>query len=90
MRATIGGDLVDYSYSTTTVTANLECIEILLNAMISDDIQLSTIDLEDFYLSTHLPHPEPHPGYIKIPTKFIPKNIIEVYKLKEYISKDAL
>jgi hypothetical protein len=69
MRATIGGDQVDYPYSTTAMTANLECIKILLNAVISDDINLSTIDLEDFYLGTHLPHPE----YIRILTNLLPK-----------------
>jgi hypothetical protein len=72
---------VDYPYSTTAVTANLECIKILLNAVISDDINLSTIDLEDFYLGTNLPHPE----YIRIPTKFPPKTVIDFYKLKPYL-----
>jgi hypothetical protein len=32
-RATIGDDLIDYPYSTTAVTANLESIKILLNAL---------------------------------------------------------
>jgi hypothetical protein len=85
-RATIGGDQVDYPYSTTAVTANLECIKILLNAMISDDINLSTIDLEDFYLGTNLPQPE----YVRIPTKFLPKKVIDFYKLKLYLHNGAL
>jgi hypothetical protein len=51
-RATIGGDQVDYPYNTVAVTANLESIKILLNAMISDNIQLAKIDLEDLYLGT--------------------------------------
>jgi hypothetical protein len=85
-RATIGGDQVDYPYSTTAVTANLECIKILLNAMISDDINLSTIDLEDFYLGANLPHPE----YIRIPIKLLPKKVIDFYKLRPYIHKNAL
>ena len=55
-RATIGGDQIDYPYNTTAVTANLESIKILLNAMISDNVHLATIDLEDFYLGTPLPH----------------------------------
>jgi hypothetical protein len=54
--------------------------------MISDDINLSTIDLEDFYLGTNLPHPE----YICIPTKFLPKKVIDFYKLRPYLHKDAL
>jgi hypothetical protein len=54
--------------------------------MISDDINLSTIDLEDFYLGTPLPHAE----YIRIPIRFIPPKVIAYYKLKQYISKGAL
>ncbi len=68
-RATIGGDHIDYPYSTTAITAELEAITILLNAMISDNAQFTTIDLEDFYLGTSLPFPE----LIRIPAKFIPK-----------------
>jgi hypothetical protein len=85
-RATIGGDQIDYPYNTTAVTANLECIKILLNAMISDDVQFSTIVLEDFYLGTNLPRPE----YIRIPTRFIPPKVIAHYKLQKYIKKNAL
>jgi hypothetical protein len=47
-RATIGGDRIKYPYSTTAITAELEAIKILLNAMISDNAEFSTIDLEDF------------------------------------------
>jgi hypothetical protein len=86
MRATIGGDQIDYPFNTTAVTANLESIKILLNAMISDDINLYTIDLEDFYLGTPLPHAE----YIRIPTRFIPPKVIAYYKLRPYIQKGAL
>jgi hypothetical protein len=84
--ATIGGDQVDYPYETTAVTANLESIKILFNAMISDDIQLATIDLEDFYLGTPLPHAE----YIRIPMKFIPPKVIAFYKLQPFLHKGAL
>ena len=85
-RATIGGDQIDYPYNTAAVTANLETIKLLLNAMISDDIHLVTIDLEDFYLGTPLPHAE----YIRIPSKFIPKKVIEYYKLSKFLHKGAL
>ncbi len=85
-RATIGGDRIDYPYSTTAITAELEAIKILLNAMISDYAQFSTIDLEDFYLGTSLPFPE----FIRIPAKFIPKKIIAFYKRKQFIQKGTL
>ncbi len=71
-RATIGGDKIDYPFNTTAVTANLESIKILLNAMVSDNGQLTTVDLEDFYLGTPLSFPE----YIRIPTKFVPPKVI--------------
>jgi hypothetical protein len=85
-RAKIGGGQINYPFNTTAVTADLECIKILLNAMISDDINLATMDLEDFYLATRLPHPE----YIRISVRFIPAKFMEFYKLKEYMHNDAL
>jgi hypothetical protein len=54
--------------------------------MVSDNIQLTTVDLEDFYLGTPLPYPE----YIRIPIKFIPTKAIYFYKLREYVHKGAL
>jgi hypothetical protein len=47
---------------------------------------LATMDLEDFYLGTDLPHPE----YIRIPVRFIPAKVIDFYKLKAYLHNDAL
>ncbi len=67
---------MDYPYSTTAVTAELESTKILLNGMISDNSAFSTVDLEDLYLGTDLPHPE----YIRTPTKFVPKKVIDFYK----------
>ncbi len=54
--------------------------------MISDNVNLATIDLEDFYLGTPLPHSE----FIRIPTRFIPPKVIAFYKLRQYIHKGAL
>ena len=51
-------DQIDYPFNTTAGTANLESIKILLNAMISDDIQLTTVDLEDFYLGNAFHTPQ--------------------------------
>jgi hypothetical protein len=85
-RATIGGDRIDYPYSTTALTAELESIKILFNAMISDNAAFSTVDLEDFYLGTPLPHPE----YIRIPIAFIPRKVMTFYDLKSFIYKGAL
>ncbi len=54
--------------------------------MISDNAAFSTIDIEDFYLGTPLPHPE----FIRILTKFIPEKVIAFYKLQPFIHNGAL
>ncbi len=54
--------------------------------MISDNAAFSTVDLEDFYLGTSLPHPE----YIRIPVTFIPKAVLDFYLLQPYLHKGAL
>ena len=54
--------------------------------MISDDCAFSTVDIEDFYLGTRLPHPE----YIRIPLTFLPKKVIAFYKLAPFLHKGAL
>ena len=79
-RATLGGDRIDYPYTTTALTADLESIKILLNAMISDNAAFSTVDIEDFYLGTPLPHPE----FVRIPRSLIPKRVIEFYQLHKF------
>ncbi len=40
-KATFGGDRIDYPHSTTAITAELQAIKILLNAMISDKMRNS-------------------------------------------------
>jgi hypothetical protein len=79
-RLTIGGD------KTTAVTADLEALKFMLNCMISENANFSTIDLTDFYLGTDLPHPE----YIRIPTRLIPANVTAFYNLEPFINANAL
>jgi hypothetical protein len=76
-RLTIGGDRIEYPYDTAAVTAEMDAIKILLNCMISEDANLSTIDITDFYIGTDLPHPE----YIRIPRNLIPEKVIAFYEL---------
>jgi hypothetical protein len=64
----------------------MDAIKILLNCMISEDANWTTIDLTDFYLGTDLPHPE----YIRIPRKFIPHDVIAFYELDDFFSDDTL
>ncbi len=72
-----------YPYATRAVTAEMEALKILLNCMISEDDQWSTIDLTDFYLGSDLPHPE----YIRIQTDLIPPNVIGFFNLHQFIDK---
>ena len=64
----------------------MEAIKILLNCMISENANWSTIDLTDFYLGTDLPHPE----YIRIPRNLIPENVITFYDLERFFSSNAI
>ncbi len=52
---TIGGDRIQYPYSTMAVTAEMEALKLLLNGMISEYSNWTTIDLTDFYLGTDPP-----------------------------------
>jgi hypothetical protein len=85
-RITIGGDRIIYPYETRAVTAEMEALKILLNCMISEDAQWSTIDLTDFYLGTDLPHPE----YIRIQTSLIPPDVIDFFNLNKFIDKQCM
>ena len=50
----IGGDQVHYPGVTAAYVAHLETIRILLNAAASEDAEISTADISDFYLGTSL------------------------------------
>jgi hypothetical protein len=85
-RFTIGGDRIQYPYDTAAVTAEMDAVKIMLNCMISEDANWTTVDLTDFYLGTDLPHPE----YIRIPRHLIPNTVIEFYALSSFFNNDAL
>jgi hypothetical protein len=85
-RLTIGSDRIQYPYDTSTVTAEMDAIKILLNCMISEDANWTKIDLTDFYLGTDLPHPE----YIRIPRNLIPDDAITFCKLANFFSNYTL
>jgi hypothetical protein len=85
-RITIGGDRINYPFETRAVTAEMEALKILLNCMISENGNWTTIDLTDFYLGTDLPHPE----YIRIQSQLIPDNVAEFYKLRPFMDRQTL
>ena len=58
VRGTIGGDQVHYPGVTAAYVAHLETIQILLNAAVSEDAEISTADISDFYLGTPLDRKE--------------------------------
>ncbi len=76
-RATIGDDRIDYPYEKSAVTANMEALKLLINAMISENANWSTINISNFYLGTPLPHSE----HIRIQRALIPDTVIEFYDL---------
>jgi hypothetical protein len=85
-RMTIGGDRINYPFDKSAETADLDAVKLLLNCMISENANWSTLDLTDFYLGTDLPHPE----YIRIPETMIPAVVTERYGLRPYIHNHTL
>jgi hypothetical protein len=85
-RITIGSDRIDYPCHKSAVTANMEALKLLINAMISEDANWSTIDSSDFYLGTPLPHPE----YIRIQKALIPDEVLKFYDLIRFLHHGAL
>ena len=77
-RLTVGGNLLKYTDSTFTPTADLTTIKLLLNSKISTPNALFlSCDISNFYLNTHLHEPE----YMQLPLKYLPQEIITHYNL---------
>jgi hypothetical protein len=85
-RMTIGGDRINYPFDKSAETSDLDAVKLLLNCMIFENSNWSTLDLTDFYLGTDLPHPE----YIRIPENMIPVVVTEWYGLRPYIHNHIL
>jgi hypothetical protein len=85
-RVTIGGDRIDYPYDKSAVTANMEALKLLINVMISENTNWSTIDISDFYLGTPLPHRE----FIRIQQALVPEAVIRFYDLQRFIRRGAI
>jgi hypothetical protein len=86
VRGTIGGDQLPYSGPTAAQTAALEVMRLLLNALVSEGVNLMTLDIKDFYLGTPLDEPE----FMRIPLKFIPLEMQLKYNLKAIQSHDSV
>ena len=84
VRGTIGGDKV--SCATTAYVAHLETIRILLNAAASEDAEICTADISDFYLGTPLDRKE----YMRISLKHIPPDIQQRYNIACMVHNDYI
>lgn len=89
VRLTTGGDKANYHGYTKADTADLVVVKLLLNSVISDPkAKFASIDIENFYLNKQnvLDRPE----YIKLKTKEVPQEIIDKYKLQDFIYNDHI
>jgi hypothetical protein len=86
IRATLGGNLINYPDDAGTPTADLLLIKIFINSTISTDrAKFAMSDFSNFYLMTPLKRPE----YGRVKLTDIPGKIIEEYKLREKATADG-
>jgi hypothetical protein len=69
----------------------MEAIEALIHSVAPDrlhnkDAQWMTLDIKDYYLGTPMLRPE----FVRIPLKFIPKEVQCKYELGKYKQRDAV
>lgn len=86
VRLVVGGDKLNYEFDSGSPAASLLETKILLNSVISDakkGARFMSLDLKDFFLMSPMPDAE----YMKIPTKYLPQDIINRYSLTEKIHK---
>jgi hypothetical protein len=77
-RITIGGNRICYPGNVGPNTALLKHIKLILNSVLSrKGTRFSTIDLNNFYLDTHMPDPE----YVYVKISDIPDEFILEYNL---------
>ena len=84
----IGGDKLPCYDGAGSPGANLIKTKRLLNSVISDAHQeacFMTLDLKDHYLVS----PMPNPAYMKIPSRYIPTEIMTKYNLQPRIQRST-
>ena len=87
IRGTAGGDRINYDGSTKANTAALSTVKILLQSVVSDDVDWMTLDIKDFYLMTLLPRPE----YIRLlPLKFLSSKIFAQHSLQSFVHNNSI
>jgi len=93
VRGTFGGNRqCAYDGPTSSPVADITFIKTHWNSVISDrrnfktNTRYATLDLRDFYLMSRLAQPE----WIRVPTKNIPRAILEEHNLVQYIVNDHI
>ena len=71
VRLAYGGDQSDYAGDRTSFTVDYSTVKCLLNAIVTENADHITLDLEDFYLYTTLDEPE----YMRMPLAIIPMDL---------------
>ena len=79
-RLKVGGDKVNYPFTTSAPTADLPTIKMLWNSFLSTKgARFIVADVENFYLGTPMERPE----FMRLPYKQIPQEIKDKYNLAE-------
>ena len=86
IRGTIGGDRIKYPGETTALTAAIPVVKLLLQAAMSENVQVLTKDAKDYYLNTPLTRPE----FLRIPLKFIAPCVLDKHHLRPLISGNSV
>jgi hypothetical protein len=82
VRWTVGGDRVDYPGDTSTQTADLTTVKVLINSVLSTpSAKMVSTDLKDFYLGT----PIERYKYMRIPVHMFPDATMTSYKLHNLV-----
>jgi hypothetical protein len=85
-RLVAGGDRVLYPSNTSTPTANLLTVKIVINSIISTaGPKFMTMDIKDFYLNS----PMARYKYMQLRIADMPDNVIEHYNLRDKATPDG-
>ena len=80
IRGTIGGDRINGA------DRAMPFVKLLLQAAMSENVKVLTMDAQDSYLNTPLTCPE----FLRIPLKFIPPCVLDKHHLRQFISGSSV
>jgi hypothetical protein len=86
VRITVGGDRLDYPGETSTDTASLDTIKILINSvLLTPGARMGAIDISNFYIHNNLKEYQ----YMRFHISMIPQEIIDEYNLNNIVDSDG-